>query len=131
MEAIFELIFELLAELVLQIVFEGLCELGLHSVAEPFRRSKPKSPVLAMIGCVFLGATAGGISLLLFPRQFISVVWLQVLNLLVTPIIAGAAMSSVGRWRSRNSQELILLDRFAYSACFAFVFAFVRFYWGR
>lgn len=131
MDVIFELIFELFAEVVLQVIFECLFELGLHSVAEPFRRAKPANPVLATIGYVILGASAGGISLLLFPKQFISIVWLQVLNLFVTPVVAGGVMSSIGRWRSNKDQDLILLDRFIYSAMFALVFALVRFYWGR
>ena len=134
MEIIAELLFallQILGELVLQIIFEALAELGLRSVREPFRRPKPLHPALAAIGYAILGAIAGGISLWLLPSLFITVEWLRVANLAITPVVAGGVMGAFGAWRRSRNQELIRLDRFAYGFLFAFAMALVRFIWGR
>ena len=51
MEVIFEFLFGFFGELVLQLVGEILLEIGLHSLAEPFRKNP--SPWLAAIAYVF------------------------------------------------------------------------------
>lgn len=132
MEIVFELLFglfQILAELLLQMVFEILAELGFRSVREPFRRPQPLHPVLAAIGYLIFGATAGGLSLWLFPEAFIDSEWLKLLNLVCTPIIAGATMAMLGAWRRRKDQELIRLDRFGYGFLFALAMTIVRFVW--
>ena len=133
MEIIVELLFallQLLGELVLQIVFEALAELGLHSVREPFRRPEPLHPVLAAIGYGILGAIAGAGSLWLLPSLFITVEWLRIANVVITPVVAGGVMGVFGAWRRRRNEELIRLDRFAYGFLFALAMALVRFIWG-
>ena len=66
----FEFLFEIVLEVLLQLFFEVLVELGLHSIAEPFR--KPPNPWLAAMGYGILGVAAGGISLWLFPAYLVS-----------------------------------------------------------
>ena len=132
MEIVFEILFVLLqfvGELVLQVILEALAELGLHSVRETFRRPKPSHPALAAVGYAILGAAAGAISLWLFPQLFIDTPRLRILNLLVTPVAAGAVMASIGAWRRKRDKELIRLDRFAYGFLFALAMALVRFVW--
>jgi hypothetical protein len=123
-------ILQILGELVLQIVLEALAELGLHSVREPFRRPKPLHPVLAAIGYGIFGAGAGALSLWLLPNLFITVEWLRIANLVITPVAAGGVMVAFGVWRRRRDEELIRLDRFSYGFLFAFAMALVRFIWG-
>ena len=133
MEILFELlliVLQFLGEIVLQIVFETLGEVGLRSLREPFRRPEPPHPVLAAIGYALLGAIAGGISLWLFPKLFITTEWLRIANLVVTPVAAGGAMCLVGYWRRKRDQALIRLDRFAWGFLFALAMAIVRFAWG-
>src|SRR5436190_280245 len=69
MEFLFELLFEIFAELLLQVVAEVLFEIGLRSLAAPFK--KRPNPYLASIGYVLFGAVAGGLSLWVFPTLFI------------------------------------------------------------
>jgi hypothetical protein len=64
MEFIFEIIFQFVGELLLQLCFQLLAEMGVHSLADPFRR--PRNPVLSIVGFILWGAIAGGISLLIF-----------------------------------------------------------------
>jgi hypothetical protein len=133
MEIIFEILFavlEVVGELLLQIVLEALFEFGLQGICELFRRPKPLHPSLAAIGYAILGAVAGAISLGIFPHRFIATPWLRIVNLVVTPIAAGAVMAAIGAWRRKRHDELIRLDRFAYGFLFALAMAVVRITWG-
>lgn len=134
MEVVLELLtwlLQMLAELLLQIVFEILTELGVRSVREPFRKPQPLHPLLASIGYLIFGATAGGVSLWLFPETFIDSEWLKLTNAVCTPLIAGALMAMLGAWRRRKDQELIRLDRFSYGFLFALAMTLVRFVWAK
>ena len=128
MEFLFELLFEFIGELLLQLVTEVLFEVGLHSLAAPFKR-KP-NPFLASVGYVLFGAAAGGLSLWAFPSLFISSHAGRIANAVITPFIAGGCMAAIGAWRRRRDQELIFLDRFAYGYLFALVMALVRLRFG-
>ena len=119
-------ILQLLGELLLQLIVE----LFGRSLVEPFRRPKPIHPWLAAIGYIIFGAFAGAMSLWLVPALFISAQWLRLVNLFLTPFIAGVLMASLGSWRERNSKQTIRLDSFTYGFLFAFAMAFVRFTWG-
>ena len=128
MEFLFELLFEFIAELLLQVVAEVLFEVGLRSLAAPFKR-RP-NPFLASIGYVLFGAVAGALSLWIFPTLFIGSHAGRIANAVVTPFIAGGCMAAIGAWRRRRDQDLILLDRFAYGYLFALVMALVRLRFG-
>lgn len=118
-------------ELLLQAAGEFIVELIGRSLKEPFRRPKPLQPWLAAIGYMIFGALAGAISLWLVPSLFISAHWLRLLNLLLTPFVAGLLMARLGAWRERNEQEIIRLDSFTYAFLFALSMALVRFTWGK
>lgn len=133
MEIIGEIIVQVLGwllELLLQGIFEIIGELLGHCIKEPFRRPKPIHPVLAAMGYAIFGAIAGAISLWIFPAHFISSHWLRIVNLLLTPCVAGILMALIGAWRMRHQQELIRLDRFSYGFCFALAMAVIRFTYG-
>ena len=121
---------QFLLELLLQLIFETLVEAGVHGIVEVFDRRQPQDPWVAAIGYLFLGAICGALSLWLFPALFIGNATLRVLNLLLTPVAAGALMAALGAWRRRRNQELIRLDRFFYGFLFARAMALVRFIWG-
>ena len=128
MEFIFELLFEIFGELLLQIVLELLFEFGLRSLQQPFR--KTPHPGLAGVGYALFGAMAGGLSLWFFPNLFIGSHAGRIANVIVTPILSGAAMAALGAWRRRRDQPTILLDRFAYAFIFAMTMALVRLRFG-
>ncbi|HEY0634932.1 MAG TPA: hypothetical protein VGE00_06085 [Gammaproteobacteria bacterium] len=120
-----ELLFEFSGEFLLQVLGEALVELGLHSLAEPFRR--PANPWLAALGHALFGVIAGGLSLLLFSSHLVAGE-LRMANLLVTPVAVGFCMSAMGAWRARRGQTVLRIDRFAYGYLFALAFALVRFW---
>jgi hypothetical protein len=134
MEIIFELLLglaQVVAELLLQFVFELLGGILISSLREPFRRPEPVHPVLAAFGYALLGGIAGIISLWLFPSVLIEKEWLRIVNLIVTPLAAGAAMAALGAWRRRRDKPVIRLDRFGYGFLFALAMSGVRFAWGK
>jgi hypothetical protein len=122
-----EFLFELLLEFILQIVGEALFELGLHALAEPFRR--PPNPWLAGAGYLLFGAILGAISLWLFPSYMVTNAALRWVNLALTPLSAGACMAAIGQWRANRGQLRLRIDRFSYGYLFALSLALVRFVW--
>jgi hypothetical protein len=114
-----EFLFEVVGEFLLQAVIEVLVELGVHSLAEPFRR-RP-SPWLAAFGYTLFGAAAGGLSLLLFPQHLTPEGW-RIAHLLATPVAVGIGMMLLGRWRARRGDTVL---RCGY--LFALSLALVRF----
>ena len=127
MELIFELIFEVLAEVVLQIVAEGLFELGLYSLSEALNRKRRRNPILASIGYLLWGGIIGVVTVFIFPTLMIKNATLRILNLIISPVMAGLAMSAIGSWRKRKGQDLLRIDSFLYGALFAFGLAIVRY----
>ncbi|HEY9108161.1 MAG TPA: hypothetical protein VIN58_15870 [Roseateles sp.] len=120
-----EILFELLAELLFQIVGEVLVEQGLHSLAQPFRQ-RPNI-WLAVLGYTLLGALLGALSLWAFPNHLTRDGWPRLLNLVLTPVLAGLAMTLLGRWRARRGDAVLRIDRFACGYLFALSMAVVRF----
>ncbi|MEQ6435054.1 hypothetical protein V8Z74_08425 [Comamonas sp. w2-DMI] len=95
-----EFLLQLLGEFLLQVVGEALVELGLHSLAEPFRQ--PPNPWLAALGYMIFGAVLGGLSLLVLGHHLTPAGPLRWLNLLFTPVAVGALMAAMGAWRARR-----------------------------
>lgn len=119
-----EALFELIAEFMLQAVLEALVELGLHSMAEPLR--KPPNPWLAALGYTLIGVCIGGLSLIVFPTNFVSEPW-RFVNLIITPTAVGALMSMMGALRARRGGRVLRIDRFAYGYLFALSLGIIRY----
>ncbi|MGB4812714.1 MAG: hypothetical protein WBP13_09605 [Methylophilaceae bacterium] len=120
-----EIILQIFFEFLIQIIGEILFEFGLHSFGEPFRRQP--NPWLAALGYVLIGAVIGGISVIIFPNHLVHLKTYQLVNLIVTPIIAGVCMAAIGAWRVRHGQTFFRIDQFAYGYLFALVIAVIRF----
>ena len=138
MEFIGEILFEalvalwqVLGEVFLQTVGEVIFEVIGHGMRETFRRPKPLAPWLAVVGYLAWGAIIGSLSLWLFRDHFIQSQWLRIVNLFLTPIIAGLVMAKVGAWRRNREQQPLRLDSFAYGFAFAFGMALVRYIWAK
>jgi hypothetical protein len=129
MEFLFELLFELIGEFLLSLVFEALAEAGFHSFAKKAR--KPRSPILSGFGYLLWGAIAGGLSLLIFPTSFVHSQSMKIANLIITPIILGAAMMLIGKIRKKRGQQNVALDKFTYGFLFALGMSLVRFIWAQ
>lgn len=119
-----EFVFEIIGEFLIQVVVETLIEMGFHAMAEPFQR--PPNPWLAAVGYTLFGAALGGVSLLVFPNNFVPEGW-RILNLIATPIAVGSVMAIMGAWRARRGQRVLRIDRFACGYLFALAISLVRF----
>lgn len=126
MEIIFEFLFSFLGEFLIQILGELFFEVGLHSIAEPFRK-KP-NPWMAAFGYLVFGAVLGGLSLLVFPDYLMANKSLRVVNAALSPIAAGLSMAAMGAWRARRGQAVLRIDKFSYGYLFALGLGLVRFW---
>lgn len=127
MEALLEILLQFFFEFFLQIIAEVLSEVGMQSMRQVFQRKEVQNPWLAGTGHFLLGAAIGGISLLFFHHALLHRPTWRIVNLLVTPLLAGLTMTAVGSLRRKKGQDLIRLDRFGYGFLFAFGMALVRF----
>jgi hypothetical protein len=126
MEFLFEIVFQIVGELLIQVVLELLAEAGLRGLGAPFRRKS--NPWLAAFGYLLFGALAGAISLAVFPDLLLKTPAGRIVNLMLTPVIAGGMMVLLGAWRRRRQQELLRLDRFACGYLFALALGSIRFW---
>lgn len=119
-----EALIELVLEIVLQILGELLINVGLHAVTEPFRR--PAGPWLSALGYALMGTVLGLTSLWLWPHHLVVQPLARWANLVISPLLAGACMAAMGRWRAQRGETLLRIDRFAYGYLFALALAMTR-----
>ena len=130
MEIIFEFIFGFISELFGQVLVEVLAELGIRSIWNSLGKERPKNFLMSLLGYIILAALAGFISLYIFKHQIIGNENLRILNLIVTPFIAGYLMHLKGKSLVSKDKPTIRLDSFWYGYAFALVFGLVRFFGG-
>jgi hypothetical protein len=122
-----EAVFQLILEGLLEIGGELLFELGLRGLGETTAPSEDKNPVLAGVGYALLGFIAGGLSLLIFPNNFVRSERYHGASLLVSPVLAGLGMAGLGWALRRQGKTVLRLDSFLYGYIFALPIAIVRF----
>jgi NhaP-type Na+/H+ and K+/H+ antiporter len=93
LEIFFENLFQFIAEITIQIFGEVLFDSGFHSLAEAIQWKEKPSPLLAAIGYLIWGGIIGALTLLVFPSLIIKSQGLRIINLVLTPIIAGLIMT--------------------------------------
>ena len=79
-----------------------------------------------LVGYILLSVALGGVSIVLFPRKFAVSIWLQIANIVVSPIIVGVAKVWVGdgeRERSASNPS----PQVWFGLALGRVFAVVRF----
>jgi hypothetical protein len=126
-----EEILGVLAQFLLEVFGQVFLELGFRGLAEVFHEGEARNPALALVGYALYGLTAGGLSLLLFPRSFIRRRSLRIANLLVSPIAAGLVMAALGAYERKQGKAPLRLDSFAYGFVFALGVALIRFAFAR
>ena len=94
-------------------------------MAEPFR--KQPNIWMAVLGYLLLGGMVGALSLWIAPQHLTRDGWPRLVNLVFMPVVAGSAMTLMGRWRARRGDPVLRIDRFACGYLFALAVAVVRY----
>ena len=118
---------ELLLELFIQIFVEGLFEASSRKLSEKPWWPQAINKFLAVIIYFGLGAIAGVILTVIFPRRLVRGTPFPGLSLAVIPVLAALTMVGLGRLRRWQGRPLVRLDRFVYAFLFAFGMALARF----
>lgn len=127
MEFLFELVFQFLLEIILQVIGETLVETVFQKLWSALWMRKALGTALALMLYLGLGVITGWLSTLIFPQSFIRSSKLHGISLLITPLLAGLAMSGMGWIRRRQGKPVLQLDTFGYGFVFAFGMALIRF----
>lgn len=125
LEALFELLFELFGQVILQLIaeaFGGLFKTGWEKLRG---RDKETSVTREVIWSLGTGSAAGIITIVFFPVLVLRQPWMQVLNLVAAPLVAGLLVERVRAWR--ESRREFSGAVFTYAALFGLAFAGTRF----
>jgi len=125
-EAVLEVVLEVLGELLLQLFGEMLVQFGIRGVTKSLEYGS-KNTVAAIFGHVLLGAAIGAISLLAFPSHLVRDPTLRLVNAIASPLIAGVCMATIGGLLRRRGRATVRIESFGYGVAFAAAFALVRF----
>jgi len=118
---------ELFAEFLLELGVAALLDLALRAIAKMFETFRFENTLLAAISYALFGASAGGLSLLIFPHRLAHPSRLHGINLLLSPIVTGLVMSLIGSTLSRYGKNVTRIESFRYGFAVAFGIALVRF----
>jgi hypothetical protein len=120
--------------IVLQVTLELAVELLAYGGADFFaalsfgraeRKESSGCGVVLLFG--FLGAGMGGIANLIWPRQLLPEAWMRIANMIVGPLIAGAASYVVADLRQRHGATIRPGLHFTMAFLFVISFDVVRF----
>lgn len=125
-------------EEVLIVILQGLLELGLEfliyaglDLAALRGRSDEDQGCVIMVVFFSLGALLGGAANLIRPRLMLPYPWLRIGNLIVGPLVAGAASWYLTRWRQERGAKVLPGSHFLFAFWFTFAFDVVRFAYGK
>lgn len=112
------IILEFLAEIALELLFQ----LGFRRVVDIFKHP--------LIVAILFGIISGFVSLLFFSDVLITNEYLQIANLLITPVMLGFIMSLLGKMYKKFGLPRTAIDNFAYGFSFAMAMTLVRYIFG-
>jgi len=115
---------------VLQLLAEVLADLGMHTLSESLEPRKKRNPIVAFIGYALFGAIIGGISLIFFSELLLENKAYSIGNIIITPILGGLMMMSIGIIKRRKHKTILRLDSFLYGYIFALMMALTRYMFG-
>jgi len=117
---------ELLLEAFIELIAGGIIDLMFRLVSEVSEFLEKISPITATLIYGFLGAFGGGCSLLIFPRHLIHPSRIPGISLLVSPVLTGAAFSTLGSFLRSRRKGTTQIEIFRNGYAFAFGMAFIR-----
>jgi len=129
---------EFLLEAFLELIATAVLDLASRAVAAAFANVaeviKDWSRALVAVGYALLGALAGVLSLLVHPHTLVRgehSTGFHGISLLVSPLITGLVMSSVGAILRRPGKKVVPVESFGYGFAFALGMALIRFFFAK
>jgi hypothetical protein len=122
MGVLVEIVAQIFAEVVLGLVMELLVRVAVLLIASVAAVFEKRIRLLSVV----TGLICGALSLLFFRAALISETRLQVVNLIVTPILAGWMMHALGAARERRGDDPLPVDRFLSGYLFTLGYLLVR-----
>ncbi len=128
-----------------EFLLEAFLELGATAVLDVVSRAvegvftkvaeaTTANRALATIAYALLGVLAGALSLLVLPHPLVHPAHpsrFHGISLLISPIITGLVMSSVGAVLRRRGKKVVPVESFGYGFIFALGMALVRFFFAK
>jgi hypothetical protein len=127
MDDLLLLLLEALLEIAGEALFDLICRAASSVLAVVFETG----PALAMVAYLIVGALTGGASLSLFPHPLVHSSRFHGISLLISPALAGGAMSLMGLILKKQDKHVSKIESFGYGWTFAFGMALVRFAFAR
>ena len=120
---------------ILELLFEALIEIGLSAIVAGMYRAvrhfwittRRGNPTAAAVLLVIVGLALGFLSVLIFPHPLVHPSKLHGISLLISPLLAGVAMATVGRGVRRRGRAPVPIESFGFGFAFALAVASIRF----
>ena len=120
---------------ILELLIEALLEIGISAIVAGVYRTLRRfritarrgNPVGATLFLVVVGLALSFLSVLLFPHPLVHPSKLHGISLLISPLLTGLAMATVGRGVQRRGHAPVRIESFGYGFAFAFALALIRF----
>ena len=116
-----------IAEAILEIAGELIVSLLARAAGKLLKAIFGLGPIVTATLVVLLGIASGACSVLIFPHPLVHPSKIHGISLIVGPVLAGFAMSRLGRYLRRQGEETIPTESFLFGFMFAFAMAVVRF----
>jgi len=135
--AILGAIAELLLEVFLEVIAAAVLDLASRALLDLFTglaKAIKDSRVLTGFMYTLLGVLAGALSLVVLPHPLIHrehPIRFHGISLLISPIIAGLVLSSVGAVMRRWGKKVTPVETFGYGFAFALGMALIRFFFAK
>ncbi|MDB5964320.1 MAG: hypothetical protein JWQ72_820 [Polaromonas sp.] len=129
MEFVLELIAEFFGELLLQLLGEFFGDAVKVTWYKLRGRDHELSATQEASWSVVTGVAVGLVTVWLVPQLALRLPWLQMLNVLVAPLLAGLLVERVRAWREKRLSFSLPVAGFA--ALFGFAFAAARWLFGQ
>ncbi len=127
-----EFLLEIVFEAALQFAGEAILVFFLTAITEAINPEEElRSPVMAAVGYLLLGAGTGGISLVWFPSPLVHPSRFHGISLIISPLLTGSLMALLGSILRKHNKRTVRLESFGYGFVFALGMAFVRFFFVR
>ncbi len=128
MEALLLAILEIFAEVFIQIFAEGFVDLFGRLFSGFFSREGASRAGWTVLSAL-IGALTGFLSVAIFPAHGITLQWLRLLNLALTPCAAGYLMSRIGDLYEAKDKPTTQIESFTNGFVFALAMALVRYFY--